>query len=325
MSIDNTLRRLIISEDSLEADYSINDNINWIEIENTSRTPFSFQSLYSKLKNLNNIENIYTLQIRYSSTLKDLRIVEFFPNLRTIFLEGKNLLDLSQLGTIKKLKSLIIDIGNKKRKLDGIEKVDLYFLEITADCKQDLEILSRCEHVSSLWIRKISELETVKLSSLNILDLTLISGKFQSISNTNALRKLEELCLSHCRRLVSFGEGNSILKKLEIEACSKLDLRTTANFEGLNQLTLGTQKITAFDFINELKALKNLKILNSKVLTDDYGPLINSLSLKQVWLSVNKKTIEKIARQNDNLKITNGDVFYKHGKVVSTDEYFDRI
>ncbi|MCP4159884.1 MAG: hypothetical protein GY760_07420, partial [Deltaproteobacteria bacterium] len=250
---------------------------------------------------------------------------ELFPNLHAIFLAGKKLLDLSKLGAIKKLNYLFIEIGNKKRKLDGIENIEIGKLDVTADVKQDILVLSKCKPPKTLWIRKISELDTEKLSSTNISNLTLISGKFQSISNTNALKKLEELCLSHCRRLISFGEGNSILKRLEIEACSKLDLRTTANFEGLNHLTLRTQKITAFDFLNELKALKNLKILNSKVLTDDYGPLINSLSLKQVWLSVNKKTIEKIAKQNDNLKITNGDVFYKHGKVVSTDEYFDRI
>ncbi|GAB4839563.1 hypothetical protein Ancab_029087 [Ancistrocladus abbreviatus] len=73
---------------------------------------------------------------------------------------------------------------------------------------------------------------------------------------------LEELYLNHCPQLIGgLPCGVSLLKRLEIDDCSKLDLASLVNFSGLISLKLGRVNIEPLD-LDPLQELEELDVLH---------------------------------------------------------------
>jgi hypothetical protein len=280
--------------------------------------------LFKLLESLENRQNIEVLNIEWSSSLEDLEIVKYFPNVKRLILSGKNLKNTSGIEALQNLNELLIETErNKRRKIYGIEKLGFSSLSVEYALQSDLEIISKCTSLKFLHLQGAIDIDFRVFSHLILLEeISLVNGRIVEISNLNCMKNLKTLDIAYCSKLTRFAGNNDNLEVLWVQSCNRLNLDSVTELNNLTLLRIMSQKnISDLDFVSNLHKLKTLSITATNLNSTNLEALKSTKSLKKVWLSANDKVIEHIGKSNRNLLISSGDINFKNGKQISDDEY----
>lgn len=227
---------------------------------------------------------------------------------------------LQLIETPKEVKYLSIDYDSKLTKLP----------EIT--------IFPNIEMIY-LGCRKVKEYS--QLASLKCLkDVTVCNFPYEDlrIFEKNSLSRLQILRgkllkfdvsadlvgVADCSNLSEFSDIR--VRKLEIDACKRLNLDSLENIKNLQQLTLRSQKeIQNFNFLKYLPDLKDLVVTANNLSKTDISKLYET-KVPFIFLGVKDSLIRDIAESNSSIVITNGSLTYNKGiKASSNLDYYNGI
>lgn len=322
--MDDETKETSIDESNYNGNIEITPNIKIVSFNNFDYKEVFKEKLFAVVESLENRQNIEVLSIEWSSSLDDLEIVKYFPNIKRLILSGKNLKNISGIEALKNLSELLIETEkNNRRKIHGIEKLGLSSLSVDYALQSDLEIISKCTSLKFLRINGSVDIDFSFFSHLSLLEeISLVNRRIEEISNLNCMKNLRTLDIAYCSNLTRFGENNENIEVLWLQSCNRLNLDSITQLKNLSLLRMMSQKnISDLDFVSKLHKLKNLSITATNLNSTNLEALKNSKYLKDVWLSANDKIIEDIAKSNRNLLISNGDINFKNRKQISDDEY----
>jgi len=314
---------LIINEAKMDFKHNILKDIKYICFENESKINPKTDLLFGKLKSLKFRDKIETLTIEYNSSLEDLNLLEFFPNVEKLLLYGSNIKNLKGIEKAKKIKYIIIETEkNRRRLIDGIENLHLDDLEIRVERREDIEVISNCLSLNRLTLRGSFDFNIQKFSNLKISELSFIGGRYLELNNLKILSNLRKIQLGYCSKLEAFGKDNDNIVDLDIESCNKLNFTSIGYLSNLEKISIRSQKkINDLEWIKPLGKLLELEITGTQINNIDFNPIIESKNLNKVWLSVSNKKIKEIGIANKNVKISNGDICISKGANISIHDF----
>jgi hypothetical protein len=322
--MNDETNRIVIDESNYNVNIEITPNIKIVRFNNKDYKEVFKDKLFKLLESLENRQNIEVLNIEWSSSLDDLEIAKYFPTVKRLILSGKNLKNISGIEALQNLNELLIETEkNNRRKIHGIEKLGLSSLSVDYVLQSDLEIISKCTSIKFLHLQGSFDIDFKVFSQLSLLEeMSLVNRRIEEISNINCMKNLRTLDIAYCSNLTRFGENNENIEVLWLQSCNRLNLDSITQLKNLTRLVMMSQKnISDLDFLMNMHKLKNMSISGTNLNSTNLEALKSTNSLKYVWLSVNDKIIEDIAKSNRNLLISNGDINFKNGKQISDDEY----
>jgi len=315
---------IVIDESNYNVNIEITPNIKIVWFNNDDYKEVCKEKLFPLLESLENRQNIEVIDVKWTSSFEDLKVITYFPNLKKLIVRGKKLKKFSGIENLIGLKELSIRTeGSKKRKINGIENLGISSLSIEAAGQSDLEIISKCTSLKYLRINGSIDIDFSFFSQLSLLEkMSLVNRRIEEISNLNCIKNLRTLDIAYCSKLTRFVENNENLEVLWIQSCNRLNFDSITQLKNLTRLVMMSQKnISDLDFVMNMHKLKNMSISGTNLNSTNLEALKSTKSLKSVWLSANDKIIEDIAKSNRNLLISNGDINFKNEKQISDDEY----
>jgi hypothetical protein len=322
--MDDERKEISIDESNYNGNIEITPNIKIFSFNNDEYQEVCKDKLLKLLESLENRQNIEVLVIDWTSSLDDLEIVKYFPNIKRLILSGKNLKKISGIEALKNLSELLIETEkNNRRKIHGIEKLGLSSLSVDYALQSDLEIISKCTSIKFLHLEGSFDIDFRAFSQLSLLEkMSFVNRRIEEISNLNCMKNLRTLDIAYCSNLTRFGGNNENLEVLWLQSCNRLNLDSITQLKNLSLLRMMSQKnISDLDFLSNLHKLKKLRITSANLNSTNLEALKTSKYLEDVWLSVNDNIIEDIGKSNSNLLISNGDINFNNGKQISDDEY----
>ena len=110
-------------------------------------------------------------------------------------------------------------------------------------------------------------------------------------------------------RLRRFGPCS--VERLILQACNNVSLETLANLQQLKRLDLiGCRKLDSLAFVAACSTLETLVLTQAPHGKLDFTPVLESSSLRKLFLSAGGKFLRSLADRNPKLVITNGDVCF---------------
>jgi len=187
-------------------------------------------------------------------------------------------LDFSFLSSLKKLKSLSINVEGKK----NINLNDLINLENLVINWRNGKIvgLEKCEKIKRLCIIEYSEPDFVPISELQSLsELNIKTASVKTTHGLENLKFLEAISFGNCKQLQSVASinGNTKIKELFFRSCPKIeDYDELSNLTGIEKLYLvDCKKVKSIGFIKNYGALKEFLVAgNTDIVDGDLTPAI---------------------------------------------------
>lgn len=218
-------------------------------------------------------------------------ILERFANLEGIIwhLPIKKETNLSALmahGNLKYLSIIEPNLAIDLASFPVLEYLDIFFSEDITGFDKASKFL-RHIRVSGLSA-DLRFLGAVK----NLIKLTLVRSKTESLSGIQEIAKLEELSMMHCRNLSDISHAAKLknLHTMSIEGSNRMsDFSAVQDFKALRTLWLKTKKIESCRFISAMKSISFVSI-NAVIADNDLSPLVESKTLEEVWFDPNKKS-----------------------------------
>lgn len=297
-----------IDESNFSDIVQIDSQYNGLEISNPFGIEVDAETLTEYLKKLDGIDQIEKLIIDYNSSLADLRVLQAFTNIRILYIYGQNIKTFDGIEYLNKGEYIEIQTHrNRKRDISqlsqsNVKRIDLYVERVedylaVAACKylKSMDIFhSAIEPDFSLW--KQSPVESIQFKSC----------KFKEIGNIASLSRLTYLSVRGCRSFERFKGDNSSIRRLDVDSCRKLDLRTLTTFTDVEILVVNscTKELNLTE-IKGLNKVKSLDLILCKVKVDlinlkDYFP-----NLEYLHVSHMKKDYGLQLKQlNPDVKIT---------------------
>lgn len=227
--------------------------------------------------NKNNITSIM-INEAYGYKSEDIRFLERCTNIEALYIVNNNIVDLSPIKKIKKLRLL--------------RSVSVPKLEFDLSLFKDLKILSIVNHKNwinlencfnlkklSLWKTSMTEIGFLKgLKQLEFLSLT--QGKIESLKGLENFSKLKHLECNHLPKLtsISLKMSNKSITNFKLESCKKIinfseDIIYFQKVEVLSFLYCA-KEIKSVSFINKLENIKQFYLKGSKINDKNTQPFI---------------------------------------------------
>lgn len=265
------------------------------------------------------------MTIDWNSEMATPWVAELFPNVRFIRLLGPRLTTLDELAMLKKLDSLHVDTYSSRRSLDVIPRLRLERLLVRICTADDHAAIAGCSRLDELEVVGWKEPDLTRLAALAGRQLRIARGMVTSLRGLNTER-LQDVVVQRCSRLTELGPVS--IPSLTVEACNRLDLGSLAAVERLASLTLHSQKrIASFAFVRGCRSLVHLHVGITPLKGLDLRPLIESESLRLLWLSTaDRSRLREVGHANRKLTIGSGDWCVVEGKEVKGQKpYNDRL
>ncbi len=243
-------------------------------------------------------------------------IVDHFPNLVAVRLEGMRLENADELTSLSALTDLVINTPKEtRRSLGFIPRLrDVKRLELTVVFEEDTVALDGCSALNRCILRQWPFRDFKRIPNLCVQDLVVVGG---SIANPLGLccNRLASITFANCRKLANL-EGLSV-SELEIGSCKGVDLHGLHAVNGLKNLSLiDHAHLHSFDFVLNCRQLEELTISATKVFAKDIGPLIESTSLLKLTIyNVPDKVITAVGLANTSLSVPNENVRVRKGQI----------
>ncbi|SMF85590.1 hypothetical protein SAMN05661091_3066 [Paenibacillus uliginis N3/975] len=167
--------------------------------------------------------------------------------------------------------------------LKRMNGIDLY-----VERKEDLTAIAGFKYLKTIDIYRSMEPDLEEWKDVHFENLSFKKCKFKELGNTAAISGLTTIDVLGCRSLERFTGNNRRIKRLVVDDCKKLDLRTLKTFEGIETLIVNSCPIEMN--LTESGGLKNVKHIDfilCEVQVDlihlkEYFPNLESLHISQM-------------------------------------------
>jgi hypothetical protein len=237
--------------------------------------------------------------------------VLLFPNLSWVGLASRQIMKIDELRELPQLRSLSLMLMPQMN-AGLLPFLNLTRLYVGIKNPSHAEVIAQC---SSLEFLELGLWPFANLGVLRPLRLDVLRLRSRGLDELDGIdcTRLRHLDCLGCAQLRSFAGLDSRL--LNIFGCRKVDNSTIPQVGRLQWLALRSQpRILDLSFIRGCACLEKLEIAATRIGTEDFSPIENSSTLKEVWLSfVKDKTIRRISEANSRLFVTNGRIFVRGG------------
>ncbi|WP_116811352.1 leucine-rich repeat domain-containing protein [Steroidobacter cummioxidans] len=200
---------------------------------------------------------------------------------------------------------LEIDYESRSRTLPDLRRLtNLRFLHIGGRDIREIGDLSSLTKLESLYIAnaKVETLSALRAAPLK--KLRLIRGSVETVDI-----EVSYALLQACQRLRRFGPAR--IRRLTLETCNRVDLRTLSEASGLVELRLISR--TRLDDVSFLEGCSELRTLAmaTKASPTGFDSLRRCKSLRNVFLALGSTALRKLAVQYPAILFSNGTVSYR--------------
>ncbi|RXZ81552.1 hypothetical protein EBB07_14615 [Paenibacillaceae bacterium] len=257
-----------------------------LEISNPSETEVDEVALIKHLKKIRGIDRIEKLVINYDSSLKNLSILSVFSNLRILYVYSQSIQSFVGIEWFNKGEYIKIQTHrNRRRDISQLSQLTVENIDLYVEKAEDLEVIAGHKHFNIVDIFQSMEIDLSKWRDVIFNNLSFKKCKFKEFGNTAAIVGLNAINILGCRSLERFTGDNSNIKRLIVDGCKKLDLRTLKTFEGIEVLCVNscTNEMN-LEEIGGLKYVKHVDFIFCNVHVDlinlkEYFPNIESFHL----------------------------------------------
>jgi hypothetical protein len=310
-----------IIDEAQPSSYQVPPGNNWVEFAHNTKGPFEEDTLIEALGQ-QDLSAVKTLMFRYGSELRSLRVAPLFPNVMLIFFESGYIKSLEDLQNMRALKGLLLRLPKSNRlSYAALPLLNLKSLDIKIRKVEDIPHLVACNNFDDLRLYNWPQPDFTSMHPLLCRNLVIIRAAAQSLAGINS-ENLASLTVGLCSKLEDLGAVR--VPNLDIDGCKILHENAIASVRGLRSLTLRGQKgFTSFDFVRSLPELRELFLAGMKVHATDFSALIESKSLRHIFICPPFKDeyVEAIARGNPRIAISSGSATFISGKRVDERDY----
>lgn len=307
-------------DESRPEDCFVPDGTRRVKVNNPERRPIDRDALEQALATQKNCLFVRELHIDWNSRLQSMSIVRMFPNLEAVSCASGEIESLWELVGLDKLRLFAIGSdGTARRSLEVIPHLRLDRLSVDVRSDTDADFIGACRGpLSFLSIDHWRQPDFRALASLQVKRAKIIDAMAVTSAGINC-DQLAHLWFGECGRL-SRLEGIRA-PQIWIEACNQLDLDTLESVQGLRALRLTSlRNLKSFDFLHGCRSLDHISLTATRIPIDRSG-LIESASLKLVFLSRPLPELLEIGAANPRLILGNGDGAVANGKIRPAQVY----
>lgn len=237
---------------------------------------------------ISHCENITVLGIYDTFFSNSMEGIDKFQNVVSLYIDADYVEDISGISTLKNLRELTINDGNRITNLGEIANLtELTKLSITSNQLKNLSILRGMKNLCELTVNEseVSDLSALGEYKDTLKKVELLENyKINDYSTITELTELEELGIgcTYNAILPSFKELKR-LEKLSLEGVE--DVGAAALAENITELRLKRCSLTNLSAISNLKSLKYIRIDDSSSYIDNLHPLTELVNLEILDIS----------------------------------------
>jgi hypothetical protein len=262
------------------------------------------------------------VRIGRSSRLSDVEIFTVFPNAETVEVDSRSVRDVSALRQLSAMRELYINThSSPKRSLAVFPELRLTALTVAISKPEDIDCVDQCEYLKSLEILGCPSADLSALSNVRAERFRMVGGRVRAATGGNSSGR-DSTKFDGCRELEDLGGLTT--ECLELSLCHRVDLETLGYVERLRNLWIcGRNLLSSWRFVRLCPCLERLTVTGTRVDTDNWSPLIESPTLRSMWLGVpvRNRIIEMIGKAKPQCIVTNGPVTMYRGERVPLSEY----
>lgn len=298
---------LTIEESDFRSLKKIEPECKSIIIINSQGPAVDGSEMAEYFSHLQGIEGVEHLNISFSSSLEDVKIIKGFQNLKTLFVRGKQIKSFNGLEYFQKGQLLDISTDkNKKRNLVDINKAPINRLGLEYARSEDFDAIATSRSITSIDLGGCPQPPFDQWAEVPLLKMRISRGKFVELINTNEVKSLKKMDIFNCRKFERFVGDNSGITRLMIDGCKSLDLSTLKTLKNLEDLTIlmysNEFKLSTFEGLEKLKGLTFLKCYHDV----DVIELKNVMpSLEQIFIEgLKKDKVQELGRLNPQVRFS---------------------
>ena len=221
------------------------------------------------------------------TNLKDISILKYFSENKSLNLRGNKIEDITALKYLKELEDLnmfSLEVEVKKG-VESLRYLPLKHLSINIADGVDISAIGNIKTLEDLSIGEGYDAKILN-NLTNLKELGLYSNSIKSICEIKDLRNLERLILVTNENFTSLEciENFTKLKQLKISHGSVTDLSPLANLKELKELEIVNIPIKDLSALSNLKNLTELTL--DKIPVTDLTPLIPMDKLRRINLKI---------------------------------------
>ncbi|MBD3920903.1 hypothetical protein H8B09_19210 [Paenibacillus sp. PR3] len=286
----------------------IEEQYNSLQLVNQLDDKVDIEALTEHLRQLEGIDRVKSLTINWNSSLSNLRVLRAFTNLEYLSIYGHQIKSLDGVELFSKGEFIRIHTHkNRRRDLSQLSQAEVKRMLLHVERTEDFSAVAGCKELQTIDIYHSSiEPNLLEWKDVPLESIYFKSCKFKELGNTAATERLIEINVLGCRNLERFTGDNSIIKRMIVDSCKKLDLSTLRMFENLEWLTVNscTQAMNLTE-IGGLQHAKHISFILSNVEVDlinlkEYFPTIESLHVS----GMNKEYGVQLKQLNLDVTIT---------------------
>ncbi|UNK21039.1 hypothetical protein MNQ98_13940 [Paenibacillus sp. N3/727] len=280
---------LIVDEARFAQLASIEPQYDSLRITNPSEIQVDGEALIEHLKRMKGIDKFEKLIIDYNSSLKNLSIVSAFTNLKILYVYGQHIQSFDGIESFTKGEYIKIRThSNRRRDISQLSNTTVTGIDLYVERKEDLTAIAGFKYLKTIDIYRSMEPDLEEWKDVHFENLSFKKCKFKELGNTAAISGLTTINVLGCRSLERFTGNNRRIKRLVVDDCKKLDLRTLKTFEGIETLIVNScpneMNLTE---IGGLKNVKHIDFILCEVQVDlihlkEYFPNLESLHISQM-------------------------------------------
>ena len=225
-----------------------------------------------------------------------------FPDLEAIrvyFTDKKNKYDCSIFNNFKNLKSLSCELENIELKLPKLKTLSVSYgknVIISPECSElESVCVDRCKDFEVFWLqmKKIPAVKKIEMSFCTLPNLS-------SICEMSSLEELHFVYTKKLEDISGIVKLKRTLKYLWFEEASAKNItnwKPLSELKELQELVIVKSSISDLHFLEKLPKLTNLRLIETKVLTNDLSPLQNIKSVSYFHTGIDKQIEKCLAKE----------------------------
>ncbi|MBT2765596.1 hypothetical protein [Paenibacillus sp. ISL-20] len=280
---------LIVDESRFAQLTSIEPQYDSLRVTNPSEIQVDGEALIEHLKRVKGIDKFEKLIIDYNSSLKNLSIVSAFTNLKILYVYGQHIQSFDGIESFTKGEYIKVQTySNRRRDISQLSNTTVTGIDLYVERKEDLTAIAGFKYLKTIDIYSSMEPDLEEWKDVHFENLSFKKCKFKELGNTAAISGLTTIDVLGCRSLERFTGNNRRIKRLVVDGCKKLDLRTLKTFEGIETLIVNScpneMNLTE---IGGLKNVKHIDFILCEVQVDlihlkEFFPNLESLHISQM-------------------------------------------
>lgn len=287
-----------IKKDGLTFFTDKDENLDYIVYEINSYTDTNVLiDEYIKTNNfrkviIQNNENI-------SNNIKALEKFSELEAIRIYYTGKKNKYDCSVFNSFKKLKSLSCELENIELKLPELKTLSASYgknVIISPECTElESVCVHRCKDFEAFWLqmKEIPSVKKIEISFCTLPDLS-------SICEMSSLEELHFVYTKKLEDISGIVKLKRTLKHLWFKEASAKNITNwdpLSELKELQELVIVKSSISNLHFLEKLPNLTNLRLIETKVLTNDLSPLQNIKSVSYFHTGIDKQIEKFLAKE----------------------------